>query len=224
MRLFEVTETGEAKLNKAWLSLIPQFRELFKRTDKKVDFNRASGKQYVTYIYFMYDFTSPIRDWTEDKRHEGALQYSGLTEKEVKQPMVKAAIEEYKLLQIRKCRAVASYRAAQKGLDKMDEYFENIDFSKTDKQGKLLYTPNQYIDNLGKTNKAYDELEKLARRVETELTEGVGGIRGMADLGDREKTVGQGMVEETEDKWSEDAPEDSNSISFTDIGDILAKA
>ena len=220
MKLFEVNEFGEAVVNKPWLSLIPEFQNLFRLPGGKISYERSEGKKYIAFIYFTLDFSSPLREWEEDKKRIEALKYTGLTEQDIKQPRVKAAIEYYEMLQSSVCRALRSYKAAQKGLDKMDEYFENIDFTQTDKQGKLLYTPNQYIDNIAKTNKAYDELEKLAKRVDTELTQST-GIRGQAELGERELRRSRGMADEGEESWSENSPEADSPMKFVDLGDIL---
>lgn len=222
MKLFEVNEFGEAVVNKPWLSLIPEFRELFRLPSGKVSYERSDGRKYLIYIYFTLDFSSPLREWEEDKRKLEALRYAGLTEANVKQPKVQAAIKYYEMLQYSTCRALRSYRAAQVGLDKMDEYFENIDFTQTDKQGKLLYTPNQYIDNIAKTNKAYDELEKLSKRVETELTQST-GIRGTAELGDKEVQRSKGRQEEGEDDWNEDVNDADSPTTYIDISDFLHK-
>lgn len=223
MKLFEVNEFGEAVVNKPWVSLIPEFQNLFRTSDNKVSYTRSRGKAFLSFIYFMYDFSSPLRDYEEPKRQEEALKFSTLTKEEVKSEKLQKACALYKSLQINKCRALQSYRSAQVGLDKMDEYFENIDFTQTDKQGKLLYTPNQYIDNLAKMNKAYDELEKLAKRVETELAQTSVGIRGAAELGDKELSRSKGQHTETEGDWMEDAPEASSPIDFRDMVDILDK-
>lgn len=222
MKLFEVNEFGEAVVNKPWLSLIPEFQNLFRLAGGKVSYERSDGKKYIAYIYFMLDFSSPLREWEEDKRRSEALRYTGLTEADLKQPKVKAAIDYYEMLQTSICRALRSYKAAQKGLDKMDEYFEHIDFTQVDKQGKLLYTPNQYIDNIAKTNKAYDELEKLAKRVDTELTQS-SGIRGTAELGERELRRSRGIADEGEESWNEKTEQADSPMNFVDLGDILNK-
>ena len=224
MKLFEVNEFGEAVVNKAWISLIPEFQNLFRLPgDRKVSYTRSKGKMYITYIYFMHDFSSPIRDYDEKKRKEEALKFAGMTPQDLNEH-VRAAEKLYVGLQLNKCRALKSYRAAQVGLDKMDEYFENIDFTQTDKQGKLLYTPNQYIDNLAKMNKAYDELEKLSKRVETEMAQTSVGIRGAAELGDKELRRSKDNVqEETETDWAEEVQEENVAPAMTDLLDILNK-
>jgi hypothetical protein len=220
MKLFEVNEAGEAIVNKPWLSLIPEFQELFRDNYRKIRYDNPVGRKYLAYIYFVHDFSSPLRNWKEDKRVEEAIRYTGLTAEQLKNDKLKTACTYYKKLQVQCCRAHASYIAAQKGLDKMDEYFENIDFDRVDKQGKLMYTPNQYIDNISKTNKAYDELDKLAQRVETELSQS-SGIRGSAELGDKELMRSKGNFEDSEGAWNEEKELPDSPISFVDLASLV---
>jgi hypothetical protein len=220
MKLFEVNELGEAIVNKAWISLIPEFQNLFRNNQGSVKYNLPKGRAYLSYIYFVCDFSSPLREWEESKRQTEAARYAGLDLEDLKTPKLKAAVEYYQVLQQEACRALRSYKAAQKGLDKMDEYFETIDFTKVDKQGKLMYTPNQYIDNIAKTNKAYDELEKLAKRVDIELTQST-GIRGTAELGDRELQRSRGAQEASESDWNEHTPDTDSPMKFVDLAEVL---
>jgi len=176
-------------VNKPWIRLIPELKALFdetKHTQKAIAWERNTyAKKLLSYIYFTLDFTSPLRDWEEGPRHEEALKYTDLTETDVKKPKVKAALEVYEHLQIEACRAIKTYRASLKGLTAMDEYLKSVDFNGRDKQGKLLYTPNQYVANLALTDKAYDALERLANRVTVQLEQNT-GIRGKAPMGDSE--------------------------------------
>jgi hypothetical protein len=222
MKLFEVDESGEAIVNKPWISLIPEFQSLFRNTQNQIKYDYSKGRKYLSYIYFVHDFSSPLKEWQEDKRIKEALRYTDLTQADVKQEKVQKAVDLYKVLQLSACRAHRSYLAAQTGLDKMDEYFETMDLSKTDKQGKLLYTPSQYIDNIAKLNKAYDELDKLSKRVETELTQST-GIRGTANLGERELMRSRGMAEESESDWNENNPNADSPSKFVDLAEFLNK-
>ena len=222
MKLFEVNELGEAIVNKPWISLIPEFQNLFRNSQNSVKYNLPKGRAYLAYIYFVCDFSSPLREWEETKRKAEAARYASLTPEDLKVPKLQAAVDYYQVLQQEACRALRSYKAAQKGLDKMDEYFETIDFTKVDKQGKLMYTPNQYIDNIAKTNKAYDELEKLAKRVDIELTQST-GIRGTAELGERELQRSRGGQESSETEWNENNPDADSPMKFLDLAEVLHK-
>lgn len=203
--------------------MIPEFQNLFRDSQNKIKYSNPKGRKYLSYIYLVLDFSSPLREWKEEDRLIEAQRIADLTAEEIKAPKLTAAMEYYKTLLYHACRAYKSYQAAKIGLDKMDEYFTNINFDKTDKQGKLLYTPNQYIDNIAKTNKAYDELAKLATRIETEMTNS-SGIRGLAEMGDKElqRSKGQSFESESDSaEWSEESKNASTSVNFVDIFDVI---
>ena len=224
MTLLELNSENEIIL-KPWVKLIPEFKELFRQYGK-VKFSHSRGEKLIKYIYFMLDFTSPLRNWNDTTKEEEARRYAGLTEEEVRTCKdLKAAMELYITMQQNNCRPLRTFIAAKKGMDAMDEYLENVNFTEVDKQGKLKFTPNQFIDNLSKTNKAYDELYKLEKRVETELENNTGS-RGTSTLGDKENAYATkaGFVDQTE--WDESGKRvpDVKTPTFSDFASVLQEA
>jgi hypothetical protein len=190
MDLFELDENDyTVKLNRVWLWLIPEFADILRKdkgsTGDKGGHRKLWARKRFAYIYFYIDFKSPIYSWEEDQKKEESLRYTGLDKDAIKQDYMVAAILMYKELQIKAARSLRTLEAVNTGLTALNEYFENIDFTKTDKQGKLLYSPTDYVKNISTLNKAYDELGAFERRVMAELTKS-GGIRGSATKGDRE--------------------------------------
>ncbi len=222
MKLFKVDENGEVQPNIEWIQLIPAFKTLFKNSAGKAEWKegRSKGRKYLGYIYFMLDFTSPIRDYNEAEKHLEALRFTGLSEDEVKSPKVKDALEEYKKIQLEACRSLRSFRAATKVLDKMDQYMENVDFDEVDKQGKLKYTINQAAANVTLLNKTYDELNKLEKRVETDLAQNT-GIRGKSNMSDKELRYGSNKTERSEAEWDEHGTDLPEGPTLVDISGKL---
>jgi len=196
MRLLELTEDKQVALNKVFVATIPEFKALVTR-DKSRDsrgYTRAKATKELTFIYFYCDFNSPIRDWEDDERKKEALYYAQLKEEDL-DTEVMTANQKYFDLQLAASRPLRTLKALYKGLDAMDNYFESIDFSKVDKQGKLLNSPTDFVNNAAKLNKMYDEVRNFEKRVEADLIEQA-GIRGPnSSLGD---TEGQGKK-----PWSE---------------------
>ena len=222
MVLFEVKDE-EVELNVPWIKLIPEFNALF---DNKCSYKKqAKPKKVMAFIYFMLDFASPIRNWTHDEKFEQALMFTGLEKGDVEVESVKKAMKVYETLLYKACRPLRTYNAALVGLEKMDGYFETIDFSAKDKQGKLLYNPNQFTQNLTTINKTYDELKKLEARVAQDLSNN-SGIRGKSELSDRElrdqqqKTNDVGFQEgEAQDAFTQRSMEDIGNILKNSIKD-----
>lgn len=204
INLFKITDTYEVELDKEWIALIPAFSAILK-ADKgsKGDADgrkKLLARKQLAYLYFMIDFRSPIFSYDEAKKKVEALRYVGLDELEVASPLITEGLEEYKAIQLGQARALRSLENAYSGLNALDDYLRDVDFTATDKQGKLLHSPKEYMANLSSLNKAYDELEKFEKRVHKQLQESNTTIRGMADLGDREK-----MKDDKQKVWEESA-------------------
>lgn len=219
MKLFEIDENGEVKVNSPWIKLIPELKELF-HTTKKIPYDRNTyARKLLTYIYFYRDFSSPLRDWEDEARHKESLKYSELEESDVSTDKFKRALNVYVHMQYEACRALKTYEASMKGLQAMDTYLKQVDFEKTDKQGKLLYTPNQYVANLALINKAYEELRKLASTVQSELSQTT-GIRGKAVMGDKEMAAS----EDTQVAWDESVITPDGKTQWTELGDLVRQS
>jgi hypothetical protein len=189
MELFVITPTHEVELNKEWMQLIPEFKNLL-AADKgsKGDADgrkKLKARKQFAYIYFMVDFKSPIFSWELSERHEEAIRYTDLTEMDVNLPLVRRAYEEYQKLQYKAARSLKTLENAYKALDSLDNYLGGIDFKEKDKQGKLLHNPKEVGSNISQLNKMFDELDKFEKRVHEQLKEST-TIRGQATLGDKE--------------------------------------
>ena len=207
MRLFEINELFEVELNKEWIMMIPEFNELVKR-DKGSDGDYRGSKKLRTrrelsYIYFMVDFHSPIRDFEEDKKEEEALKYCRLETKDI-DAKVKNALEVYKMIQYENAPSLRTLDALKIGMANLDKYFREVDFDKVDKQGKLKYTPKEYIDNIKSLPKMRTAIKEFEIMVQAELRENT-GIRGKASMG---------LTEGKRDKlWEETGPGDDDPES-----------
>lgn len=215
MNLFTVNSENEVDLNVPWIKQIPEFKALFVKKNGKVVYARdAYARKLLSFIYFMWDFSSPIRNWDEEARQNESLKYAELEEADIKTDTVTAAATLYQEIQIKSCRALKTYRVCQKGLTGMDDFVQNLNFNLKDKMGKLLFTPDDFAKFLKNVNLAYDELAKLEERIQKELQGGGEGIRGKATLGDTENQVRQGV-------WKETAPEDLGQTKWNDISKII---
>lgn len=198
MRLLELTEDKQVALNKVFVAAVPEFKALITRDKGSPGDYRGEKKlkatKEFTYIYFYCDFNSPIRDWEDSERQKEALYYAGLKPEDLDE-VVEVANKKYFDMQLAASRPLRTLKSLYKGLDAMDTYFESINFSEKDKQGKLLNDPLGFTTNVSKLNKMYDEIRNFEKRVEADLVEQA-GIRGPnSTLGD---TEGQ-----SKKQWSE---------------------
>lgn len=216
INLFKITDTYEVELDKEWIRLIPAFDAILK-ADKgsKGDSDgrkKLLARKQLAYLYFMIDFRSPIFSYDEAKKKVEALRYVGLEPIDVESALIQEGLEEYKEIQKGQARSLRSLENAYTGLNALDDYLANVDFTKTDKQGKLLHSPKEYMGNLSTLNKAYDELDKFEKRVYKELQANSATIRGTADLGDKEK-----QKREKTTTWEEGSAPVVDAPAFGDL-------
>jgi hypothetical protein len=201
MRLFEIDEHFQVQLNKEWIMMVPEFAELVKRDKGSEGDYRGSKKlksrAELTYIYFMVDFHSPIRDYLDEKRHEEALRYARLKDADI-DAKVNAALDQYKEMQYENAQSLRTLNSLKKGMIKMDKYFEDVDFDKLDSLKRQVYTVESYQNSIVKLPKMRTAIKEYERMVEEELRENT-GIRGKAQMG--------GMEGKRRDKvWTEGGP------------------
>ena len=213
--LFNITEDFTVELNKEWILLIPAFTAIL-RADKGSPSDsegrkKLKARKQLGYVYFMRDFRSPIYGYEEAQRHEEALRYVGMDPAEAELDIIQNAMREYEQLQLGQARSLKTLNSAYKGMNALDNYLENVDFEATDKQGKLLHSPKEFVSNLQNLNKAYDEIAKFEKRVYEELKDST-TIRGTATLGDKERTK-----ETRSTEWEEGTADNTNVPAFTDI-------
>lgn len=211
MRLFEIDEQFEVQLNKEWIMLVPEFAELLKR-DKggKVHGDYRGSKKLhsrreLSYIYFMVDFHSPIRDYREDKKHEEALRYTRLEDKDI-DDKVKSAMVHYEEMQYENAPSLRTLSALKAGMANLDKYFREVDFETKDSLKRTVYTPEAYIANITKLPKMRSAIKEFERMVEEELRENT-GIRGKSQLGGKEGKRREKIWQEGGDPDAIDEPE-----------------
>jgi hypothetical protein len=214
-----IMENNEVVVNEPWIKIVPELAELFRsRAGGKVKRHKEDAVKYLTYIYFMTDFASPIRDYEADEKNAEAIRFAGITVEEAKLEAVQTALKAYKELQEKACRPLRSHRAALKGLDAMDKYFETVDFDAVDKQGKLLTTTKSYVETVALIKKAYDNLSDLEKQIEADLTKQA-VVRGNHTLGDKELRYTK-QEEPGTKTWDEAAMEIDKAPQFTAIRDL----
>lgn len=230
MRLFEINEDRQIKLDKPWILLIPEFAEVMKQDKGSKGDTEARKKlkavSHFTFVYFYTDFSSPIKDWEDADREKEAKYYAKLSNDEKIPPYVWKACEKYDELQLKASRPLRTLKALYKGLGAMNEFFESIDFTTKDKHGRLVNDPSDFVTNAGKLSKMYDEIRNFEKRVEDDLRQAASGIRGPnSTLGDNEGKSGKGWSERDIMMKSRQVAEGSTGTkgSFAAIAEMTQK-
>lgn len=142
--------TGTVILNSADLALINEFRTIIKRDKDRAD-------REFTYIYLAIDWKSPYNGYSEQERHEAALQDAHITEEEWNDPDFRAACRKYRALQ-ESNRYVRLLKSAELVTDKIIDYFNNVDLEERDEQ------TGKYVNKVADIQKA---MENASKQIET---------------------------------------------------------
>lgn len=179
-RLFNIDENNKCVIpNTEWLYTIPSFKKLQLKRGKEFI-------KYVTYIYYYCDFTSPIYDSDDNDRHKESLKYSQLDQIDIDEIFINC-INDFNSMQELAARPLKTYKSIKKGLAELDKYYENINFAAVDKQGKLLFSPKEFQQNIETVKSMYKSLDEFKNSVEQELKKAA-SIRGKSEMGERERT------------------------------------
>jgi hypothetical protein len=144
---------------------VPEFKALWNR-----DYSRGKRKatQELSYIVFLCDNTvsNPYRGYSEEIREEILREdFIGRKDWEPDEE-IKAAIKKLEhLLETTSSRLLKSSRIAA---DKLGIYFETIDFSKVDENGKPIYSARELASNLSAVGNIIKSLKTLEDQVRKE--------------------------------------------------------
>ena len=155
-------KTGQAVLNSADLVLLKEFKELLnpKRNKCKAD---PTGEKHLladrefTYIYLAIAWKSPYANYSEQERHQAALNDSGLTEEEFNDPTFRAACRKFRALQDSN-RYIRLLQSAQTLTDKIIDHFDNLNLEERDEQ------TGKYVNKVTDIQK---EMENASKQIET---------------------------------------------------------
>lgn len=160
---------SEILLVKEFGALMENARNICKEDPEGVYGLRAFRE--FTYIWLALDWKSPYSDYSEQERHQEALNDSRISESEFNNPEFRAACRKYRALQ-ESTRSIKLLKAAQNTVDKFIDYFNNVDPEERDPlTGKPIFKVKDLIAEISNLSKVNDELNTLENMVKKELQE-----------------------------------------------------
>lgn len=153
-------------VNEPEVLLIKEFAALWNNERNKTKGDPKGTKKTrayreLTYIWLMLDWTSPYVDFDEQERHQECLKDAGLTEKEWNDPDFRAACRKYRELQ-NSSRALKLIKSAQGVVDKITDYFNNIDIEERDPvTGKPIFKTKDIMAELSNVSNVVEQLKTL---------------------------------------------------------------
>lgn len=177
---------GRVILEDATLLLTKEFADLFELNRNKckedpTGINKTRAFREMTYIYLAIDWKSLYAGFSNQERHEAALKDAKITEEEWNDPVFRAACRKYVSIQDSN-RYVRLLQAAEEVTDKIIDFFNNIDLTREDDQGKPLIKVSDVQKAMENAAKQIETLKQIESLVKKELTE-QSQIRGGATEG-----------------------------------------
>ena len=168
-------KTGRAVLNSSDLVLLTEFKDLLaternKCKEDKTGTEHLRADKEFTYIYLAIAWKSPYANYSEQERHQAALQDSGLTEEEFNDPTFRAACRKFRALQDSN-RYIRLLQSAELVTDKIIDYFQNVDLEAIDDMGKPLIKVTDVQKAMDQSVKQIESLKQIEALVKKEVTE-----------------------------------------------------
>lgn len=169
MDIFEF-EDQKLELNKVGILLVKEYAKLWEPQRNRIEgdksgYSRTRAYREFTYIYLMFDWDSPYKNYSEQERHLTALEDSQLTDKQFKDDDFLAACRKYQEMQ--DTPQVRLLKAAYKSCNELTLFYTNVDLQERDVDGKHILNHKQVMDSLaglGKMMAGLEQLEEIVRK------------------------------------------------------------
>ena len=124
-----------------------------------------------TYIWLALDWQSFYSDYSEQERHQAALQDSQLTREQFNDPKFRAACRRYRDIQ-ESIISIKLLKSSQEMVNKFIDYFHSLDPQERDPQtGKPIWKVKDIQAELTNLPKVIDQLKQVEGYVKKEMQE-----------------------------------------------------
>ena len=161
-------DNGVLELTDCNILLLREFKALMDRDKTK---GKTKLMKELTYIYLAISWKSPYNNYSEQERHEEALNDSGLTQKEFDDPLFREACRKFRDLQDSN-KSIRLLEAAKKAADQLTEYFDVIvDLNERDVNGKPVFSAEKFMKEVGQLSSVHEQLVQLEKEVKESVTQ-----------------------------------------------------
>lgn len=163
-------------INKPEILLIKEFKELMDDERNICDEDPKGIKHLLaykefTYIWLALDWQSFYSDYSEQERHQAALQDSQLTREQFNDPKFRAACRRYRDIQ-ESIISIKLLKSSQEMVNKFIDYFHSLDPQERDPQtGKPIWKVKDIQAELTNLPKVIDQLKQVEGYVKKEMQE-----------------------------------------------------
>ena len=157
MKLFILDEKYNLKIDPAAYAL-KQFKTIW---DRDKSSNKRQALSELAYIYYMQDYKSDFYEISNpEERSEQIMLNLDLGDKiDPEDPVIVEAMEFY--ASTSKTKTMLLLEDAYGSIDKLRDYFKNVDLEAVDQNGKLVHDSTKLMNNISKLADLVDGLQKL---------------------------------------------------------------
>lgn len=179
-------ENQKLTINKETILLVSEFNVLWDASRNRIDgdtrgYERKRAFKEFAYMYLMYDWASPYRNYSEVERHQAALSDSQLSDKHYQDDKFKLACQKYQDLQ--DTPQLKLLKAAYRMCDELRLFYSIADLQERGEDGKHILNAKQAIDSIANLGKMVNGLDELEQVVKKQKESGIKQLRGGVEAG-----------------------------------------
>ena len=188
MGLFKLNESFEVEIDKDAIWTTKEFRRILQRDrgsrgDAQGRKKRQATKEF-SFIYNYCDFASPYVEYEDEERFVAAAEGAGLPQEFLEtyesDKELQAAVSKY--FALRETRSLKLVKAAYGVIDKVRQFYEDIDLTEKTKNDMYVHKPKDIMTGLKDLGPTLKKLQELEQTVKKELAQS-GRLRGGVEKG-----------------------------------------
>lgn len=185
MKIF-IFENQKLTLNKEEILLVKEFAELWDTNRNKIEgdlrgYEKKRAFREFSFIYLMYDWESPYKNFSEIERRNTAIDDSSLTDKQLLDEKFLAACRKY--VEMQDTHMMKLLKSAYRAIDEVRLFYETVDLQERDADGKPIFNAKQLLDSLGGLGKTIQSVETLEEVVKKQKEANTKVLRGDVEPG-----------------------------------------
>jgi len=153
-----LTISNDTVIVSPYVLTIKEFEDISKK-------KKEMAIKEFSYIYHMCDHNSPFSVYDAEEKKEQIIK-SIFKTKWSPDTKVKAACDKY--IELKETHAIKLLKAARSAVNKLKNYFEVVDLTDTDDNGRPIYQAKDLVANLSKMADVVNGLSKLEELVKKE--------------------------------------------------------
>jgi hypothetical protein len=170
-------DNGEIAIDDFVLS-VPELKTIVGRDASET---KETAKKELLYVYYMVDFRSPYKLYSQEKKDVALKGYADKKDKDIQ-----SAVDAYRDIRDSMYPSIGLLEDALYAVGKLREYFRDIDFKKKTKTGAQVYTAKDLATNLEKLGKIIETIEILKEQADKDSAS-ITRIKGHKQIRDRER-------------------------------------